>query len=511
MAYFLGIDIGTTGIKSLVIDEAGDTVASASVEHELLTPRPGWTEQDPETWWRGTVATVRKVVSDVGGGSQIGGIGLSGQMHSSVFLGQKDEVIRPAILWNDGRTTEACGWITRTMGKTGLKKTVGNPALEGFTAPKVVWLRDNEPAHYKRLRTLLLPKDYIRFRMTGEKRMEISDAAGTLLLDVRKRKWSAEFLQKTGISSEILPDLAESIEVCGQITSKIAKETGLKAGTPVVGGGADNTCGAVGNGVVRPGRMLSSVGTSGVVFAHSDRMRVDPKMRVHSFCHSVPGKSYLMGVTLSAGNALKWFRDVLSPSERAVETASGMDAYEMLTASATQCGPGAEGLVFLPYLTGERTPHQDASARGVWFGLSQRHERPHLVRSILEGITFALRDSLEIIQGLNVPVDEIRCTGGGARSAFWRQLQADIFGHPVIAMNSEEGPAFGAALMAATGTGAFNTLEEATDSTLTVRHRSEPDPSRTTVYDSYYERFRDLYPRLREPFGAMAGLVSESA
>lgn len=397
------------------------------------------------------------------------------------------------------------------MDREHLKETVGNPALEGFTAPKVIWLREHEPDNFDRLACLLLPKDYIRFLLTGVKRMDVSDAAGTLMLDVRRREWSNAFLQQVGIDPAILPGLAESTDVCGTVTAEASRETGLKVGTPVVGGGADNTCGAVGSGVVKEGRVLASIGTSGVVFAHSDQMLVDPDMRVHSFCHSVPGKSYLMGVTLSAGNAFKWFRDVLSPSERAVEASTGMDAYELLTQAAARTEPGAEGLVFLPYLTGERTPHQDASARGVWFGLSQRHGRGHLARSVLEGITFALRDSLEIIKGLNVPVDEIRCTGGGARSPFWRQLQADIFGHPVSRVASEEGPAFGAALMAAAGTGGFSSLEEATDATVKVDSVVEPSTRLEPVYTSYYERFSDLYPRLREPFSQMFDLVSRSA
>ena len=508
MACFLGIDIGTTGIKSLLIDDKGRTVASASVEHDVQSPHPGWTEQNPEVWWRGTLETVRQVVTKAGPGEQVGGIGLSGQMHTSVFLDRSGSVIRPAILWNDARTTEACRWITEKVGTENLKKTVGNPALEGFTAPKVVWLRDQEPENFEKLTYLLLPKDYIRYRLTGEMRMDFSDAAGTLMLDVRKREWSGEFLKKTGIPSGILPGLAESIEVCGQVTAEVAEATGLRAGTQVVAGGADNTCGAVGNGVVKPGRVLSSIGTSGVIFAHSDQMRVDPGMRVHSFCHSVPLKSYLMGVSLSAGSALKWYRDVLSPLERAEEAKSGTDAYELLTKAAATCSPGAEGLLFLPYLAGERTPHQDASARGVWFGLSHRHRREHLIRSVLEGITFALRDSLEIIKGLNVPVQDIRCAGGGARSPFWRQLQADIFGHPVTTMNSEEGPAFGAALMAAVGLGSYSSLEEATDEALTMGETLDPIKANSARYDQYYQRFQDLYPRLREPFAEMSQLVA---
>jgi len=508
MPYLLGIDIGTTGVKTLLVDERGQTVSSCTVPHPMYTPMPGWTEQDPEDWWKGTVASVREVLRESGVDSgAIAGVGLSGQMHSSVFLDERDRVIRPAILWNDGRTTPQCRWITERAGEENLRRWVANPALEGFTAPKVVWLRDNEPENYRKVRTLFLAKDYIRFRLTGEKATEFSDAAGTLFLDVESRRWSEEMLKALEVPEEILPPVYESVGVCGRVTKEAAELTGLKPGTPVVGGGADNACGATGAGVVREGRVLSSVGTSGTVVAPSDAVQVDPEMRVHTFCHSVPRMWYVMGVVLSAGGSLRWFRDVLGQLEKTAEELTGVDAYDLLTKEAQMAEPGSEGLIFLPYLTGERTPHRDADARGVLFGLSARHTRAHIVRVVLEGITFAMRDSLEIIRELGIRVEEIRATGGGAKSSFWRQLQADIYGAPVYTPSNTEGPAFGAALMAGVGAGLFSDLADAADELVHIATTAEPDPERIEVYDEFYRVFRSLYPALRERFRDTAELV----
>ncbi|RKY57838.1 MAG: xylulokinase [Candidatus Latescibacterota bacterium] len=508
MPYLLGIDIGTTGVKTLLIDERGETVASCTVPHPLYTPRPGWTEQDPEDWWKGTVTSVQEVLrmSGVDPGA-IAGIGLSGQMHSSVFLDRKDRVIRPAILWNDGRTTPQCRWMTELAGEENLRRWVANPALEGFTAPKVIWLRENEPENYRKVRTLLLPKDYVRFRLTGEKATEYSDAAGTLFLDVRNRRWSKEMLEALDIPEDILPPVYESVDVCGKVTKEAAELTGLKPGTPVVGGGADNACGATGAGVVREGRVLSSIGTSGTVVAPSKVVQVDPEMRAHTFCHSVPGMWYVMGVVLSAGGSLRWFKDALGQLEKVAEELTGVDAYDLLTKEAQRAEPGSEGLVFLPYITGERTPHRDADARGVFFGLSARHTRAHLVRAVLEGITFAMRDSLEIIRGLGIRVEEIRATGGGAKSPFWRQLQADVYGAPVYTPTNTEGPAFGAALMAGVGAGLFHDLADAADELVHIATTAEPDSERVRVYDEFYGIFRSLYPALKERFSETAELV----
>ena len=513
MTYLLGIDIGTTGVRAILVDETGGVAAGVTIKHPIHTPRPNWSEQDPEDWWKGTLDAVRGVLGKIGPGSgrRVIGLGLSGQMHSSVFLDGRDRVLRRALLWNDGRTTEQCQWITKQVGASGLKRLVGNPALEGFTAPKVIWLRDEEPKTYRRLRTLLLPKDYIRFRLTGEKATEVSDAAGTLLFDVRNRRWSKELLEKLDLSSKILPPVFESTEVCGKVTPGVARSTGLKSGIPVVGGGADNTCGAIGNGIVREGRVLSSIGTSGVIFAHTDRVKIDPSMRVHTFCHSVPSRWYLMGVTLSAGNSLRWFRDSLSPLETQMERISGIDAYSVLTEEARMAPPGSEGLVFLPYLTGERTPHKDASARGVLFGISPRHNRSHVVRAVMEGITFGMNDSLRIIRELGVKVDEVRMTGGGARSAFWGQMQADVFEASVGTVNATEGPAFGAALMAGVGSGIFGDLKEATDQFVKVTGRIEPNPQNVARYREMYSVFRSLYPELKRSFRRVRRIVEKQS
>ncbi len=504
--YLLGIDVGTTGVKTILIDEEGTTVASSTVEYPLYTPHPGWSEQDPEDWWRGTIKSIRHVIGGADA-ADIKCIGLSGQMHSAVFLDENDHVIRPAILWNDGRTSRECRWITEVVGKESLAKLVANPALEGFTAPKVIWLRDNEPENYERLKTLLLPKDYVRFRLTGEKAMEVSDAAGTLLFDVRGRKWSDEFLGKIDIPRDILPDVCESADVCGKVTEDVAKATGLKTGTLVVGGGADNTCGATGTGIVLEGRVLSSIGTSGVVFAHSADLKVDPQMRVHSFCHSVPQSWYLMGVTLSAGNSLRWFRDVSGHKE--MERLRGVDSYDLLTEEASRAPQGCEGLIFLPYLTGERTPHQDADAKGVFFGITARHKREHIVRSVLEGITYAMNDSIEIMRELGLEMEEIRATGGGAKSAFWRQLQADIYGAPVVRVNVKEGPAFGAALMASVGAGLFDNLVEAAEELVKVVDSTEPIEENVRTYRDFYSVFRSLYPALKDKFSEVSKVVSK--
>ncbi|MBI4531004.1 MAG: xylulokinase [Candidatus Latescibacteria bacterium] len=511
MGYLLGIDIGTTGVKTILVDERGETVSRATIPHPLYTPYSHWSEQHPEDWWEGTVSSIRRVLSEAGvnDSSSVMGVGLSGQMHSAVFLDAEDHVIRPAILWNDGRTTKQCQWITERAGRTNLERWVANPALEGFTAPKVIWLRDHEPENSSKLRTLLLPKDYIRFRLTGEKAMEVSDAAGTLLFDVRNRRWSSELLDCLGLPETILPPVYESVEVCGRITPAVAELTGLHAGTPVVGGGADNTCGATGTGIVKEGRVLSSIGTSGVVFAHSDDVKVDPKMRVHSFCHSIPHRWYLMGVTLSAGNSFRWFRDTLGLAERQMEELTGIDAYALLTQEAERVEAGSEGLIFLPYLTGERTPHQDANARGVFFGLTGRHGRGHLIRAVLEGITYAMRDSFEIMRELGLRVDEIRATGGGAKSPFWLQLQADVYGAPVVTVDATEGPAFGAALMAAVGVGLFSDLVTAAETLVRVTSAAEPDEGRMAIYHDYYQVFRELYPRLKESFKAVSTIITK--
>ncbi len=508
MRHLVGIDIGTSGIKTIIVNERGGLVSRAFEEIALHTPRPGWAEQDPEDWWRAAANTVREAMGASGiPPDSVVGIGLSGQMHSSVLLGEQDEVLRPSILWCDTRTTEQCRWITEQAAEENLVQWVSNPALEGFTAPKLIWVRDHEPQVYNRIRRVLLPKDYIRFRMTGEYAMEASDAAGTLLFDVRKRRWSGPMLDAIGLAPECLPPTFESTDICGYVTGEMAGDLGLKAGTPVVGGGADNTCGAVGAGIVRSGRMLASLGTSGVVFAHTDEVRVDPELRVHTFCHSVPDKWYLMGVTLFAGGAFQWLRNTLGDVEVSAGRMLDTDPYELITAQAARAAPGCEGLVFLPYLMGERTPHKDADARGAFVGITGRHGRPHLIRSVMEGVTFALRDSIEIMRELGLSITQVRATGGGARSSLWRQIQADIYGQEVVTVNADEGPAFGAAILAGVGTGLYGTVEEAADDLVSVVSRTEPDRDASARYEEYYGIFKSLYPALKPSFDTLGSMA----
>jgi len=506
MPAFIGIDIGTTGAKTLAIDETGASLASATAEYPLHTPHPGWAEQSPADWWRATVETLRVVLATVPA-KDVAAVSFSGQMHGSVFLDRNGEVIRECLLWCDQRTAPQCEEILDRLGQDRLTEMTANTALAGFTSPKVLWLKEEEPDNYARLSTLLLPKDYVRFRLTGEVAQEMSDAAGTLMFDVRRRRWSAEFMAAMDLDDAMLPPVYESTDKAGAVTAAAAKETGLAEGTPVVAGGADNTCGATGTGVVRPGLALVSTGTSGVVFSPTAQPAPDPAQRIHCFCHSAPNVWYQMGCMLSAGGSYRWYRDALCEPEVAEAKAKGVDPYEILTAEAADAPLGCEGLLFLPYLTGERSPHGDPNARGVWFGISLRHGRAHLSRSILEGVSFGLRDSLEVMRELGTQIDQVRATGGGARSPLWRQIQADVLGVPLCTVNTSEGPAFGAALMAAVGAGAFDSLEQAAGATVKVVDRTEPIPANVKRYEEYYGLFRELYPGLKGSFAKDAALA----
>lgn len=495
-ALFLGLDVGTSGVKALLVDEVGEVTASATTPLSLSTPRPGWAEQDPQAWWSASVDSIRQVLSGAGG-RRVAAVGISGQMHSSVFLDREGEVIRPALLWCDGRTTAECRQITeRVGGEQRLRDWASNPALEGFTLPKVIWLRDHEPAAFARLATVLLPKDYVRYRLTGALATEPSDASATLMYDTAGMRWSREIMRALELPDAILPEVGGSAEVLGRLSAEASALTGLPEGTPVVGGGADNACGAAGVGAVLPGEAVASWGTSGTVLAPLAQPRVDPELRAHTFCHVVPDTWYLMGVVLSAGGAFSWYRDQL-----ARELADAADADRLLNEEAAAVPPGADGVVFLPYLQGERTPHRDASARGAFLGLSLAHSRAHLTRAVLEGVCFALRDSVSILQALDVPIRHLLLTGGGARSPFVRQLQADVYGLPVGRVNREEGPAYGAALLAAVGAGAFPDLRSAAAATLTRTALEPPDPEAHRRYGPLYERFRASYPLARATLG----------
>ncbi len=485
---FLGLDVGTSGVKAILVRRDGAVTASATSALTMQTPQPGWAEQDPDAWVaaaRDAWAQVRRAQPD----AMVESIGISGQMHSSVFVDGAGQVIRPALLWCDGRTTAECAEITaRAGGEARLRELVSNPALEGFTLPKVLWLRRHEPAAFARLATVLLAKDYLRFRLTGVLATEPSDASATLMYDTARMRWSAELLRVLDLSPAIVPEVGGSSEVLGRLTAEAAAAWGLPAGTPVVGGGADNACGAAGVGVVAPGEAVASWGTSGTVLAPTAEPRVDPEMRAHTFCHVVPGTWYLMGVVLSAGAAFAWYRDRF-----ARDLGIGSDATAALDAEAATAPRGADGVTFLPYLQGERTPHRDASLRGALLGLSLAHGREHVSRAVLEGICFALRDSLTILRELALAPDRLLLTGGGARSAFVRQLQAEIFGLPVSTVSREEGPAYGAALLAAVGAGAFRDLGEATRATLVRAEPEHPRPGAHAAYEEPYRRFRDAW------------------
>jgi len=499
MPLFLGLDAGTSGTKAILVDETGARLASVTEEYALSTPHPQWAEQHPDTdWWRAAQAAIKAVLAKAGvTGDQIGAVGLTGQMHGSVFLDRDNQVLRPAMLWCDARTGAECAEITDAIGgRARLFETIGQPVLTSFTAPKIVWLRNHEPEIYEKVAHVLLPKDYIRFKLTGEFATEVSDASGTSLLDVRKRDWSGEMLSALQIPREWLPPVHESPEITGRITAEAAALTGLSVGTPVAGGGGDQAAGAVGCGAVETGIVSSTVGTSGVVFAHSDDPFFDPEMRIQTFCHAVPGAWHLMGAVLSAGGSLRWYRDTFAPGA----------SYDEIVSGAQTAPPGCEGLVFLPYLTGERTPYPDPDARGVFFGATLRTTRDWFARSVLEGVAYGLKDSFTLLADIGVPVREVRASGGGAKSPFWLQIQADIIGQPHALLNVDEGPAFGAALLAAVGTGAFASVPEACQATIKTVSETKPNPDASGAYARYYALYRALYPALQASFAQASRL-----
>ncbi|QBD82270.1 xylulokinase [Ktedonosporobacter rubrisoli] len=505
MQTLLGIDLGTTGVKAaLFAVEDGRVLADAFIDYPLFHPQPGWAEQRPSDWWQATVTAIRACLDAASKQgiqpSEVKGLGLSGQMHGVVLLDAAQQVLRPCIIWADQRSEAQSRWITEKIGAEQLIAYVSNPALTGFSAPKLLWIRDNEPEIFARARKLLLPKDYIRYLLTGVQAMEISDAAGTCLLDVKRGAWSQEVLQALDINPELLPPVVPADAASGTITAEVASLTGLPVGTPVAGGGADNACGAVGNGVVKPGLALVSIGTSGIVLAYASSPQVDrsgPVPRVHTFNHAVRDAWYLMGVTQGAGLSLRWVRDNIGLPERALERWTGVDAYDHLTKEAESVPPGSEGLIFLPYLQGERTPHLDAYARGGWLGLTASHDRRHLVRAVLEGVAFSLKDCFAIIREQGLQLDQMRATGGGAKSALWRQIIADVLGTELVLTNATEGPAFGAALLAGVAGGVYTSVVEACEQTVRVVERTEPDVEHAEAYAQAYETYRALYPALK--------------
>jgi xylulokinase len=509
MPHLLGIDIGTSGTKTLLCDEDGVVLATASADHPIYSPKPGWSEQDPEDWWNAAIKATAAVLKRARvKPADVSAIGMSGQMHGSVFLGDGPKPLRRALLWNDQRTQKQCDEITeKAGGRESLIELVANPALTGFQAPKILWLRENEPSKFDKTKHVLLPKDYIRYRMTGEYATEVSDASGTLLLDVVNRAWSDKLLSLLQLDKSLFPRLYESAEVSAKLNAQGARALGLKEGTPVVGGAGDQPAGAVGNGIVTTGIVSATLGTSGVVFAHADQPVKDPKGRVHTMCHAVPGKWCVFGCMLSAGGSFQWFRNQLAHDEVHAAKRRGVDPYELLVAEAEKAAPGSEGLFFLPYLTGERCPHPDPNARGGWIGVTARTLRRDLIRSLLEGVTFGMRDALEIIQQMGIPVSQVRASGGGARSAFWRQLQADIYKKPLLITNASEGPAYGVALLAGVGTGVWSSVEQACQSAIKQTAKLNPKPKSAALYDRYFAVYDRLYDDLKDRFHEMAALA----
>jgi xylulokinase len=497
--FALGIDVGTGGTRAAIMDELGHVVASATEEHEPFTsPQIGWAEQRPEDWWRATGIAVRKALAEgLLKPEQIGCVGLSGQMHGAVLLNDADKVVRPAIIWCDVRTDRQCQQLNEKIGAERLIQLTCNPALANFTLTKLLWVRDKELENWQRVRSVMLPKDYVRFRLTGERATDVADASGTLMLDVASRRWSEEVLHVAEIDNSLLPRLFESPVMCGTICGLGAATTDLKQGTPVVAGAGDQAAGAVGMGIVAPGSVSATIGTSGVVFAATDRPALDPKGRLHTFCHAVPGRWHVMGVTQAAGLSLRWFRDNFGRGSKDQDIG---DAYDALTAEAAEAPPGSDGLLFAPYLMGERTPHLDSQARGVLAGITASHTRAHLIRAILEGVAFSLKDTFTIFDEIGVPVENIRLGGGGARSSLWRQIQADIYGQAVDMVEAEEGAAYGAAILAAVGSGLWQSVEAACQQVVHVDQRISPNPEVAGSMKTQYSRFRLLYPATTKIF-----------
>jgi len=492
---FLGIDVGTGGTRAIVVDVSGRVVVAATDEHvPFASPQTGWAEQDARDWWRATAGAVRAVLAHDGvRAEEIACVGLTGQMHGSVLLDGKGEVLRPSLIWCDQRTEAQCRALTEKIGAARLIELVSNPALTGFTLPKMLWVREHEPQVWARVAKVLLPKDYVRFRLTGDYASDMADASGTLLFDVAGRRWSAEMLDESEIDHTLLPPVYESPEITGSISPEGAAETGLRNGTPVVAGAGDQAAGAVGMGIVRVGAVSATIGTSGVVFAATDRPSLDPLGRVHTFCHANPGRWHVMGVTQAAGLSLRWFRDQFGAGAD-----DGRDSYERLSEEAATVPPGADGVMWAPYLMGERTPHLDPHARAALTGLAANHTRAHFIRAILEGVAFSLRDTLTIFGEMGVPVESIRLGGGGARSAVWRQIQADVYGQAIEIVEAEEGAAYGAALLAGVGANAWPSVDAACQSVVRIAERVEPRVETAELMNRRYRGFRALYPALRE-------------
>jgi xylulokinase len=504
-AHIVGLDIGTTGAKALLVGIDGRVIASATAEYPMSTPQPLWAEQNPDDWWIATQRALKELLAKARiPPTHIAGIGLTGQMHGLVLLDASGSVLRPCIMWNDQRTAAECDQIASTVGFDRLLELTCNAVLPGFTAPKILWVRNHEPEVYRKIAHVLLPKDFIRYKLTGEFATDVSDASGTSLFDVRHRRWSVEMLGALDIPHSWLPQVYESPNPTGCVTDTAARLTGILAGTPVIAGAGDQAAGAIGSGIIQPGIVLITIGTSGVVFAHTDSLSVEPRGTLHAFCHAVPGAWHLMGVTLAAGGSLRWFRDALGEQERMIAAERGGDPYDVLSNDASGIPTGSDGLLFLPYLSGERTPHSDPNARGAFIGLTLRHTRAHMVRAVMEGVVFSLRDCLELMKSLGVDVGKVRASGGGARSPLWRQILSDVCNCELVTVPSTEGASYGAALLAGVGTGVFNSVAEACASVIRITATTVPQAGNVARYDQLYRVYRELYPALRPSMTTLA-------
>lgn len=503
MNYLIGVDLGTSGTKTVLFDEAGNVIASKTIEYPMYQPQNGWAEQNPLDWYNAAVETIKYVSSKVDP-SDIKGLGISGQMHGLVMLDERGDVIRPSIIWCDQRTGEECEDMTRLIGKERLIEITANPALTGFTASKIMWVKKHEPENYAKCRHILLPKDYVRYKLTGEFATEVSDASGMQLLDIANRCWSDEVLEKLDIDKSLLAKVYESPEVTGTITAEASKLTGLNEGTIVVGGAGDNAAAAVGTGVVTDGTAFTTIGTSGVVFAHTSEMSIDKAGRVHTFCCAVPGAWHVMGVTQAAGLSLKWFRDNFCESEMNTAKEMGVDTYYLTDKEASQSPIGANKLIYLPYLMGERTPHLNPDCRGMFFGLSAIHTKRDMIRAVMEGVSYSLRDCWEILKEMGVDIDDMTACGGGGSSPLWRGMLADIYNCPIKTCTSKEGPALGVAILAGVGAGLYPSVEEACKNMIHYNPAQEPDKDNVPEYQKYYDVYTELYKDVKETYTKLA-------
>lgn len=507
MSYVIGVDLGTSGTKTVLFDEIGNVIASHTVEYPLYQEKNGWAEQDPLDWYNATITTIKTVLDKSNiDSAEIKGIGLSGQMHGLVMLDKDFNVLRKSIIWCDQRTGKECEEITEIVGAEKVIEITANPVLTGFTASKIRWVMKNEPNVFEKCRYILLPKDYVRLMLTGELATEVSDASGMQLLDVPNRKWSKTMLDALNISEDMLGKVYESPEVTGEITQKVADITGLKKGTIVVGGAGDNAAASVGTGVVEDGKAFTTIGTSGVVYAHTSKVTIDPKGRVHTFCCAVPNCWHVMGVTQGAGLSLKWFRDNFCTSEKETAKLMGVDEYYLMDKEAEKIPVGADRLLYLPYLMGERTPHLDPNARGMFFGLSAIHGKSHMLRAVLEGVAYSLRDCVEVFKEMNINVNDMMACGGGGTSPLWRQMLADLYACDVKTVASKEGPALGVGILALTGSGVYSSVQEACANIIKTDKVQAPINDNIPKYEKYYQLYREIYPAIKEQCQKLASL-----